>query len=99
MIYHRAMIQEIITHRCRCCDSVNIVKNGHNAQGQQQYWCKDCNKRAVLHPAPRWSEEKKEEIIGAYHERPSMRGVSRMFGVSRQTLASWLKKKTRQIQQ
>ncbi|HSN66673.1 MAG TPA: IS1 family transposase, partial [Fusibacter sp.] len=32
------MIQEIITHRCRCCDSVNIVKNGHNAQGRQQYW-------------------------------------------------------------
>ncbi|MGX9726612.1 MAG: hypothetical protein ACTFAK_04625 [Candidatus Electronema sp. VV] len=48
--------------------------------------------------APRWSEEKKEEIIGAYHERPSMRGISRMFGVSRQTLASWLKKKTRPIQ-
>ncbi|MGX9728973.1 MAG: IS1 family transposase [Candidatus Electronema sp. VV] len=86
------MIQEIITHRCRCCDSVNIVKNGHNAQGRQQYWCKDCNKRAVLHLCPRWSEEKKEEIIGAYHERPSMRGISRMFGVSRQTLASWLKK-------
>ena len=88
------MIQEIITHRCRCCSSVNIVKNGHNAQGQQQYWCKDCNKRAVLHRNPRWSEEKKEEIIGAYHERPSMRGISRMFGVSRQTLASWLKKET-----
>jgi transposase-like protein len=46
------------------------------------------NKRAVLHRNPRWSEEKKEEIIGSYHERPSMRGISRMFGVSRQTLAS-----------
>ncbi len=58
MSYHRAMIEEIITHRCRCCDS---VKNGHNAHGQQQYWCKDCNKRAVLHLRPRWSEEKKKK--------------------------------------
>ena len=56
------------------------------------------NKRAVLHRNLRWSEEKKEEILGAYHERPSMRGISRMFGVSRQTLAFWLKKKTLKIQ-
>jgi len=87
------MIQEMITYRCRSCQSVNIVKNGHNAQGQQQYWCKDCNKRAVLQLKPRYTEEKKAEIIGAYHERPSLRGISRIFGVSRPTLANWLKKK------
>jgi transposase-like protein len=92
------MIQETITHKCRSCNSVNIVKNGHNAQGRQQYWCKDCNKRAVLHLKPRWSEAKKEEIIAAYHERPSMRGISRIFNVSRQALSDWLKKKTLQIQ-
>jgi hypothetical protein len=74
----------IITRRCRCCDS---VKNGHNAQGRQQYWCKECNKRAALHLRPRWSEEEKEEMLGACHECPSMRGISRMSGVSRQTLA------------
>ncbi len=27
------MIQEVITHGCPHCDSVEIVKNGHNPQG------------------------------------------------------------------
>ena len=90
------MIQKTITYECRHCRSTNIVKNGHNAQGQQQYWCKDCGKRAVLELMPRYTEEKKEQIIADYYERatPSaLRGVVRVFGVSRPTLAAWLKKK------
>ncbi len=86
------MIQETITYHCRACGSSHIVKNGHNAQGQQQYWCKDCGKRAVLQPKPRYTEADKEQIIAAYYERPSMRGIERIFGVSRHTLADWLKK-------
>ena len=39
-----------------------------------------------------YSEERKEEIIRAYQERSSMRGVSRTFGISRTTLGKWLKK-------
>jgi len=38
--YERPMTQETITHECRSYEGVNIVKNGRNAQGQQQYWCK-----------------------------------------------------------
>ncbi|HEX8680891.1 MAG TPA: IS1 family transposase, partial [Ardenticatenaceae bacterium] len=33
------MIQETITHHCRRCGSSNIVKNGTNRCGNQQYWC------------------------------------------------------------
>jgi transposase-like protein len=40
-----------------------------------------------------YNEEQKEQIIAAYHERPSMRGIQRIFGVSPVTLASWLEKK------
>lgn len=86
------MIQKIVTYARCYCDSVHIVKNGHNAQGQQQYWCKKCGKRAVLELRPRYTEEEKEQIIADYHERSSMRGVVRVFGVSRPTLATWLKK-------
>ena len=32
------------------------------------------------------------ENFAAYFERPSMRGISRIFGVSRNTLSKWLKK-------
>jgi transposase-like protein len=87
------MIQKTITYECRFCHGIHIVKNGHNGQGQQQYWCKDCGKRAVLELRPRYTEEEKEQIIADYYERASMRGVERVFGVSRQTLAAWLKKK------
>jgi hypothetical protein len=92
------MTQETITHKCRSSESVNIVKNGRNAQGQQQYWRKGCNNRAAPHLKPRWSADEKEEIIAARHERRSMGGMSRMFNVSRQALSSWLEKKTLRIQ-
>lgn len=86
------MIQETVTHRCRNCGSEDIVKNGKNRYGSQQFKCKDCGKQAVLNPSVGYSEAKKEEILSAYKERPSMRGIERIYGVSRLTLAKWLKK-------
>ncbi len=88
------MISTTVIHQCRHCGSENIVKNGHNSSGSQQVWCKDCGKRFVLWPQRGYTEAQKEQIIAAYHERPSMRGIQRIFGVSPQTLANWLKKKT-----
>lgn len=38
------MIQATITYTCTHCASPNLVKNGHNANGKQQYRCKDCGK-------------------------------------------------------
>ena len=90
------MVTETVIHKCRGCGSSNIVKNGHNASGSQQFWCKDWGKRGVLKPRRGYTEEQKEQIIAAYYERSSMRGIERIFGVSRHTLAAWLEKKTRQ---
>jgi transposase-like protein len=88
------MIAKTIVYSCRNCGSQNIVKNGHNAYGSQQFWCKDCGKRGVLEPKHSYSAEQKDQIISAYtHERSSMRGIQRTFGVSRNTLTSWLKKR------
>ena len=86
------MIAKLVIYTCRTCGSQNIVKNGHNASGSQQYWCKDCGKRGVLEPKRGYTEEQKEQILAAYNERSSMRGIQRTFGVSRPTLASWIKK-------
>jgi transposase-like protein len=91
------MITTAITHQCRHCGSENIVKNGHNSSGSQQYWCKECDRRGVLNPKRGYTQEQKEQIIAAYYERPSMRGIQRIHGVSPNTLASWLKKKTSEI--
>ncbi len=58
----------------------------------QQFRCKDCHKSGVLNPKNRRSEAEIERILAAYRERPSMRGIARVFGISRNTLVKWLKK-------
>lgn len=86
------MIQVTIRHTCRACQSENIVKNGRNTSGKQQYRCKDCGAYKVLEPTIRYGQERKEEVLRAYQERASLRGISRVFGVSRPTVTAWLKK-------
>lgn len=86
------MIAKLVVYKCRNCNSQKIIKNGHNASGSQQYLCKDCGKRGVLEAKRGYTEAQKEQILSAYYERSSMRGVERTFGVSRPTLVSWLKK-------
>jgi len=90
------MIAKLIVYKCRNCGGQDIVKNGHNASGSQQYWCKDCGKRGVLESKRGYSEAQKEQILAAYSERSIMRGIQRTFGVSRPTLVSWLKKERNQ---
>ena len=82
---------------CTKCGSKNIVKNGHNGSGQQQYYCKDCNAHRILESEKRYPEERKGEIIRAYFERASLRGLERIFHVSRQTVSGWLKKNNREF--
>ena len=86
------MIRIPTTHRCSHCQSKNIVKNGHNPKGKQQYRCKHCGRGGVLNPSVPYTAAEKARILAAYYERPSMRGIHRVFGVTRPTLASWLKK-------
>lgn len=89
------MITQTTIQQCRKCGSRNIVKNGHNRSGSQQYRCKDCGAIGVLNPKQFYSAERQEDILRAYLERPSMRGISRIFRVSRKTLAAWIKKNSR----
>ena len=39
--------------------------------------------------------QRREEILSAYQERSSLRGLARTFGVSRNTVTRWLKKAAR----
>ena len=88
------MIVETTVHTCNKCQSTHLIKNGKNACGNQQYHCKGCGAYGVLEPHQDYTDEEKERILRAYHERGSMRGIERIFGVSRQRLASWIKKKS-----
>ena len=41
---------DVIMSGSNAAGSENIVKNGTNRCGNQQYWCKDCGARRVLEP-------------------------------------------------
>ncbi len=84
------MITMTITDECTRCDSINLVKNGCTKQGKQKFHCKDCGAYGTLNPEVKYPPERKEEILRAYHERSSLRGIERTFGVARQTVAKWL---------
>ena len=81
-------------YKCTNCKSENIIKNGKRPDGQQKYHCKDCGIYRTLNPKVWYTEDKKQEIIRAYKERSSMRGIKRIYGTAVQTLSGWLKKRS-----
>ena len=92
------MIQTIITHRCTRCYSTNIRKNGTDYKSDQKFHCLDCNTYGTLNPTGRsYPQVFKELVLRAYRERASMRGIGRIFGIARQTLARWLKESAEQL--
>jgi len=78
---------------CRHCGSENIVRNGMTSNEKQRFLCKDCARNSRENPQPNgYTDERREEILRAYQERSSLRGLSRTFGVSRNTVTNWIKK-------
>ena len=92
------MVQEIKTYCCTQCGSTHITKNGKDEKGKQKFHCHNCKYYGTLEPKVKYTQEKKDEILRAYEERSSMRGLERIFGVARQTVASWIKKKAQTYQ-
>jgi len=82
-----------ITVSCPHCGSDQLARNGRAPNGKQKYRCKACKKQSRENPTPHaYSEERREEILRAYEERSSLRGLERTFGVSRTSVISWIKK-------
>ena len=69
------------------------MKNGKARNGTQTYLCKACGRRFHPDAVPvAHSEEMRQQILSAVHERMSLRGVERVFGVHRNTVIRWIKK-------
>lgn len=77
---------------CPKCQTQSLVKNGLTSTKKQKYRCNHCGCYGSL-DSNRYSEERKEEILRAYKERSSLRGIHRTYGVAITTVLSWLKKK------
>jgi transposase-like protein len=78
---------------CRFCGSQNVIRQVRDGADRKRYLCHDCRRTFREHPGTRaHSAQFRERVLAAYHERASMRGVCRVFGIGRQTLSDWLKK-------
>ncbi len=80
--------------KCYHCQSENLVRNGKTNNGKQRYLCNDCGKMSRDNPQSNsYSAEEREQILRAYEERSSLRGLTRTFGVARNTVSGWLREK------
>lgn len=72
--------------RCPRCLSSNIIKNGRTHYGKQNHKCKDCSRQFVNGSKHYISEEVRGYVKKLLLERCSLRGICRVFGISR----TWL---------
>lgn len=85
------MVTQVVI--CYHCGSENVVKNGNAPNGKQKYLCRNCPRQSREDPGSNaYAPQRREEILRAYQERSSLRGLTRTFGVSRNTVRRWLKK-------
>ena len=84
------MLSTTIVHVCARCGSERIRKNGHACNGAQRAKCLECERTFILEPAgPRYDQKIKEQVLAAYQDRMSTRGITRTFGVCYKTLMRW----------
>ena len=60
-------------------------------QTNQIHHCRKCGASKVLLPGQCHSEERKSEVLQAYLEQPSLRGLNPTFGIPRNTIIVWPK--------
>ncbi len=80
--------------KCYHCGSERVVRNGRTTNGKQRFLYRTCGRclRAGF-TGRATAPERKAEILRAYHERTSLRGLTRIFGVARSTVTTWIQKK------
>ena len=79
------MVIEILL--CRHCQSNNVIKHGRDKRGVQRFRGHDC--RHTFHKPEDdrgYAADFRAQVLAAYQERASMRGVCRIFGIARGTL-------------
>lgn len=84
------MIETIVTHTCRRCESPNIVRNGHDYKGSQKYHCKDCGRYGTVNAQSGYGATTQAQVRRGILERVSLRGLERLLRVSRRTIHRWL---------
>ena len=89
------MLSTTIVHDCARCGSEKIRKNGHAENGAQRAKCLECGRTFILQPqGERYDQKFKDQVVAAYQDRMSIRGITRTFGVCYQTVIRWVGEKS-----
>ena len=89
------MLSTTIVHACRCCGRERLRRNGHAENGGQRAKCLDCERTFVLQPqGERYDQRFKDQVVAAYQDRLSIRGIMRTFGVCYQTVLRRVREKS-----
>ncbi len=80
---------------CPDCQGENVIRFGRTTGGHPRYRCKNPPCQRCFSDAPErgHTEAFKEQALAAYQERASLRGIARVFKISRNTLTQWLGEK------
>ena len=90
------MLSTTLVYVCPHCGGERLQKNGHTTHGAQRAKCVDCQRTFTLAPkGPRYDQKFKDQVLSAYQDRMSLRGLKRTFGVCYQTVMTWLGEKNR----
>jgi len=88
--------QEMLVTCPYCTDAASVRRFGSHRGGNPRYHCRACNRTFCQNPGTTAHPPQfREMVLRAYQERSSMRGISRTFGISRNTLYAWLGEKKR----
>ena len=69
-----------------------LSKMAKTAQAANSSCARIALNQGVMYPQRQRSRAEQEQILSAYHERPSMRGIARTYHISRNTLKRCSKK-------
>ena len=90
------MVSTTVVHACPHCGSERLQKNGRTQRGAQRARCVECKRTFTLSPkGPRHGPKFKEQVLAAYQDRMSLRGIQRTFGVCYMTVLRWLGEENR----
>ena len=81
----------VTVHKCKKCDSEDLVFNGKNKSGSQTCKCKTCNSFFIFQSVKKTSNIDKDTLGKCFHERNSQCSIARIFGISPSTVGKWLK--------
>ena len=89
------MLATTMVRTCRHCGGERLQKNGHTQRGAPRALCLERQRTFTLSPkGPRYDQKFKAQVVAAYQDRMSTRGIRRTFGVCYQTLLVWVGQKS-----